>query len=128
MFRAAAARALLSRRPPVLHPPLSSSSSRLNTPIQAKVPIRWFQYQFRRDGYEYFQRPNHDQQQGSFIANNRRLLIFTGSLGSMLGLYYVTHLEKVPISDRTRFMTVSTMQSCFNTAIGYYLPTIPMLN
>jgi hypothetical protein len=76
------------------------------TMLRHFTPFRRIQYQVRRNGYEYFRRnQSYPQQQPSY--KNRRFLIVAGSAGSLLGLYYVTHLEKVPISDRTRFMTVT---------------------
>ncbi|KAJ3020951.1 UNVERIFIED_CONTAM: hypothetical protein HDU68_009885 [Siphonaria sp. JEL0065] len=52
-------------------------------------------------GYQYFK-----QRQLPFYQNRQNLIILGAGTG-LLGLYYATHLETVPISGRTRFMDMS---------------------
>ncbi|KAI9351377.1 metalloendopeptidase [Obelidium mucronatum] len=53
------------------------------------------------DGYKYFK-----QRQVPFYQNKRTWVI-AGGLTGLAGLYYITHLETVPVSGRTRFMDIS---------------------
>jgi hypothetical protein len=57
------------------------------------------------EGYTRFQ---HNQKVPFY--KSKRLLLFMGTGTVMFGGYYVTHLEKVPISSRTRFMSITPRQ------------------
>ena len=58
----------------------------------------------RRNDYEYFR---NRKQQNYFFGYYFNPWITGGVLVSLYGIYYVTHLERVPLSDRIRFMNVS---------------------
>lgn len=57
------------------------------------------------DGYTRFQ---HNQKIPFYKST--RFLLFMGTGTVMFGGYYVTHLERVPISGRTRFMDITPRQ------------------
>jgi hypothetical protein len=57
------------------------------------------------DGYARFQ---HNRKVPFY--KSKRVILFVGTGVVMFGGYYVTHLEKVPISGRARFMSVTPRQ------------------
>lgn len=57
-----------------------------------------------QDGYQRF----HQSRQPFYMS--KRLWVFIGTGVFMFGGYYATHLEKVPISNRRRFMDVTPKQ------------------
>lgn len=57
------------------------------------------------EGYKRFQ---HNRKVPFY--KSRRVILFVGTGVVMFGGYYVTHLEKVPISGRARFMSVTPAQ------------------
>lgn len=57
-----------------------------------------------KDGYQRF----HQSSQPFYMS--KRLWVFVGTGVFMFGGYYATHLEKVPISGRMRFMDVTPRQ------------------
>ncbi|KAJ3293963.1 hypothetical protein HDU79_011728 [Rhizoclosmatium sp. JEL0117] len=65
------------------------------------MPTRFDPNQGSGGGYQYFQ-----QRSVPFYQNKRNLAIVGGGAG-LVGLYYATHLETVPISNRTRFMDMT---------------------
>ncbi|XP_070563723.1 metalloendopeptidase OMA1, mitochondrial-like [Ptychodera flava] len=42
--------------------------------------------------------------------NKKKIVIFTGSVCGIIGLYYATHLETTPITNRTRFIAFTKTQ------------------
>ncbi|CAJ0750554.1 9365_t:CDS:2, partial [Entrophospora sp. SA101] len=58
--------------------------------------------------------PKHSQYQrfsNSIPFYQKRIFwIYTGAVGGLTSVYYVSHLEKVPITNRRRFMDVSPKQ------------------
>jgi hypothetical protein len=54
-----------------------------------------------------------------FYKNRRMAFVVAGASGLMV-FYYVTHLEKVPMSNRTRFMTVSPGEEEQIGKMAYY--------
>jgi hypothetical protein len=57
------------------------------------------------DGYTRFQ---HNQKAPFYMS--KRVWVFVGTGTVIYGGYYVSHLEKVPISGRTRFINVTPRQ------------------
>ncbi|KAI8902440.1 peptidase family M48-domain-containing protein, partial [Globomyces pollinis-pini] len=64
--------------------------------------------------------------QNTSLYYNKRIWIWVGVVVSLSGIYYVNHLERVPISNRTRFMNISLeqelaiAQSQFNQLMHQY--------
>ncbi|KAI8914228.1 peptidase family M48-domain-containing protein [Gorgonomyces haynaldii] len=59
----------------------------------------WKRFTSRQPKYQYFE-----------TKQDSRVYWIAGGLGVCGGAYYISHLEKVPISNRTRFMNTSVAQ------------------
>ncbi|KAJ3233428.1 hypothetical protein HDU81_002287 [Chytriomyces hyalinus] len=83
---------------------LASSTVRRKptTASTSRIVISQASEQARQGSYQYFnQRPNRN------LYQDKRVWTVLGGAGVLGGVYYVSHLETVPLSGRTRFMDVS---------------------
>ncbi|KAI7900266.1 peptidase family M48-domain-containing protein [Cokeromyces recurvatus] len=86
---------------------ISSSSLRILHRNYAVIPPRYPPMQYKRPtslNNQYTRFSNNER--GSFYMS-KRFWLFIGTGTVIYGGYYVTHLERVPISGRIRFMNVS---------------------
>ncbi|KAI9209631.1 peptidase family M48-domain-containing protein [Polychytrium aggregatum] len=81
----------------------SSPSTSLEESHPAVQPARIEIFQ-DRNGYQYF------RSRSTPLYQTRRFWIVSGALGTFCTIYYLSHLETVPMSGRTRFIDMTPEQ------------------